>query len=39
LFLGGYGWGHYTDARPRQVGLTVMVLGLAMVLVAVALGG
>lgn len=39
LFLGGYRWGHYTDARPWQVGLTVMVLGLAMVLVAVALGG
>jgi len=39
LFLGGYGWGHYTDARPWQVGLTVMVLGFAMVLVAVALGG
>ena len=39
LFLGGYGWGHYTDAKPWRVGLAVMVLGLAMVLVAVALGG
>jgi hypothetical protein len=39
LFLGGYRWGHYTDARPWRVGLTVMVLGIAMVLVAVALGG
>ena len=39
LFLGGYRWGHYTDARPWQVGLTVMVLGIVMVLVAVALGG
>jgi len=39
LFLGGYRWGHYTDARPWQVGLTVLALGLAMVLVAVALGG
>jgi len=39
LFLGGYGWGHYTDARPWRVGLAVMILGLAMVLVAVALGG
>ena len=39
LFLGGYRWGHYTDAPPWLVGLAVMVLGLAMVLVAVALGG
>ena len=39
LFLGGYRWGHYTDAQPWRVGLTVMVLGIAMVLVAVALGG
>src|SRR6185312_10168735 len=39
LFLGGYRWGHYTDAQPWLVGLTVMVLGIAMVLVAVALGG
>jgi VIT1/CCC1 family predicted Fe2+/Mn2+ transporter len=39
LFLGGYRWGYYTDARPWRVGLTVMFLGVAMVLVAVALGG
>jgi VIT family len=39
LFLGGYRWGHYTDVRPWGVGLAVMVLGLSMVLVAVALGG
>jgi VIT1/CCC1 family predicted Fe2+/Mn2+ transporter len=39
LFLGGYRWGHYTDARPWRVGLTVMFLGVSMVLVAVALGG
>jgi len=39
LFLGGYGWGHYTDASPWRVGVAVMVLGIAMVLVAVALGG
>lgn len=39
LFLGGYRWGHYTDARPWRVGLTVMLLGVAMVFVAVALGG
>ena len=39
LFVGGYRWGCYTDARPWRVGLTVMLLGVAMVLVAVALGG
>lgn len=39
LFIGGYRWGHYTDARPWRVGLTVMLLGVAMVFVAVALGG
>lgn len=39
LFLGGCRWGHYTDARPWRVGLTVMFLGVSMVLVAVALGG
>lgn len=39
LFLVGYWWAHYTDFRPWRVGLTVMLLGLSMVLVAVALGG
>jgi len=39
LFLGGFRWGYYTDARPWRVGLVVMVLGVAMVLVAIALGG
>ena len=39
LFVAGYWWAHYTDARPWRVGLTVMLLGLSMVLIAVALGG
>ena len=39
LFLGGYRWGHYTDVPPWRVGLAVTFLGIAMVLVAVALGG
>ena len=39
LFVVGYWWAHYTDARPWRVGLSVMLLGLGMVLVAVALGG
>jgi hypothetical protein len=39
LFLVGYWWGHYTDARPWHVGATVMILGISMVFVAVALGG
>jgi hypothetical protein len=39
LFLVGYWWAHYTDARPWKVGAAVTLLGVAMVLVAVALGG
>jgi hypothetical protein len=39
LFLVGYWWGHYTDAPSWRVGLTAMLLGVFMVLVAVALGG
>jgi len=39
LFLVGFWWGHYTDVRPWTVGLTVLLLGLSMVLVAIALGG
>jgi hypothetical protein len=39
LFVVGYWWAHYIDARPWRVGLIVMSLGAAMVLVAVALGG
>ncbi len=39
LFLAGYGWAHYTDSRPMVVGLVVAVLGLAMVLLAIPLGG
>ena len=39
LFLVGYWWGHYTDASPWRVGLTIMLLGVAMVSVAIALGG
>ena len=39
LFVVGYWWAHYTDSRPWRVGLTVMLLGVAMVMVAVALGG
>jgi VIT1/CCC1 family predicted Fe2+/Mn2+ transporter len=39
LFFVGYWWGHYTDAPPWRVGATVTILGLSMVLVAVALGG
>jgi len=39
LFLVGYWWAHYTDSSPWRVGLTVMLLGMALVGVAVALGG
>ena len=39
LFVVGYWWAHYTDARPWRVGLSVMLLGVGLVLVAIALGG
>jgi VIT1/CCC1 family predicted Fe2+/Mn2+ transporter len=39
LFIAGYWWAHYTDARPWMVGAAVMILGLCMVLLAVILGG
>src|SRR5262245_11202606 len=39
LFVVGCWWGRYTDAPPWRVGLTAMLLGIFMVLVAVALGG
>ena len=39
LFVVGYWWGRYTVAPPWRVGLTVMLIGVFMVLVAVALGG
>jgi hypothetical protein len=39
LFLVGYWWAHYTDARPWLVATTVMILGLTMVLLAIPLGG
>jgi VIT family protein len=39
LFLAGYAWARYTDATPWRVGLTVAILGLAMVLMAIPLGG
>ncbi len=39
LFIVGYTWAHFTDARPIYVGLSVMVLGIVLVGIAVALGG
>jgi len=39
LFIVGYWWAHYTDARPWSVGATVTLLGLSLVVVAVVLGG
>jgi hypothetical protein len=39
LFIAGYWWAHYTDAHPWRVGTIVAVMGLCLVLVAVALGG
>jgi len=39
LFFAGYWWGHYTDAPPWRAALIVLVLGVSMVVVAIALGG
>ena len=39
LFFVGYSWGHYTDVRPWRAGIIVMLLGVCMVLIAIALGG
>jgi hypothetical protein len=39
LFVVGYWWAHYTDTHPFKVAMIVLVLGVAMVLVAVVLGG
>jgi VIT1/CCC1 family predicted Fe2+/Mn2+ transporter len=39
LFLVGYWWARVTETNPWATGLTVMVLGVAMVGLAVALGG
>ena len=39
LFFVGFWWGHYTDVRPWRAGIIVMLLGVCMVLIAIALGG
>ena len=39
LFLMGYGWAHYTGARPWHAGLVISLVSLALILVAVVLGG
>jgi VIT family len=39
LFLVGYWWAHYIDARPWQAAVIVVCLGVSMVFIAVALGG
>ena len=39
LFAAGYGWARYTTLRPWLTGLTFMVAGLALVGIAISLGG
>lgn len=39
LFLMGYRWGHFAGGRPLLSGLTLLILGAVMVLVAIPLGG
>jgi hypothetical protein len=39
LFLAGYGWAHYTGSNRWWTGLAIALLGTALVLLAVPLGG
>ena len=39
LFIAGYRWGKYTGFNPVRTGLVLMTIALAMVLVAMLLGG
>jgi hypothetical protein len=39
LFLFGYRWAQYSGSNPIKVGIALAALGLAMVLVAIPLGG
>jgi hypothetical protein len=39
LFVVGYWWAHYTDARPWRAAVIVLILGVSMVFVAVTLRG
>jgi VIT1/CCC1 family predicted Fe2+/Mn2+ transporter len=39
LFLMGYGWAHYSGTNPWHAGLVIRLIGLVLILVAVALGG
>jgi hypothetical protein len=39
LFVVGYHWAKYVDASPWPAGLGLMALGLALVTIAILLGG
>ena len=39
LFVVGATWARYTNARPLRMGLLLAGIGLAMVLIAIPLGG
>ncbi len=39
LFVVGYRWARHTNLPPLRVGFALMVGGLALVLIAIALGG
>ncbi|TCL64608.1 VIT1/CCC1 transporter family protein [Rhizobium sp. BK251] len=39
LFLTGFGWARFSDSKPLRAGITMTCLGLALVGIAVALGG
>lgn len=39
LFICGYAWGRHTGSRPWRTGLFLLLAGLAMVMIAIPLGG
>lgn len=38
MFVVGYRWAKYTNANPLKTGVSMALIGLALVLIAVALG-
>jgi lipoprotein signal peptidase len=39
LFLGGYSFGRFTNSMPWRAGLSVVIFGIAVVAIAILLGG
>jgi VIT1/CCC1 family predicted Fe2+/Mn2+ transporter len=39
LFLGGYSFGRFTNSKPWRAGLSVVIFGIAVVAMAILIGG